>query len=119
MEQAFTHLLTSIGENPERSGLKKTPARAAEALRFLTQGYQQSAEDIVNDALFDSNASEMILVKNIELYSMCEHHMLPFVGKCHVVARRRSRHDRRGLRRAGLSVHAVARRDQTTRAEGR
>ena len=84
IEQAYRDLLEAIGENPERQGLMKTPARAARALEFLTQGYRQSVTEIVNDAIYDSDASEIILVKDIELYSMCEHHLLPFIGRAHV-----------------------------------
>jgi GTP cyclohydrolase I len=84
MEQEFTRIIESIGEDITRPGLEKTPHRAAEAMKFLTRGYQQNVEEIVNDALFPSDANEMVLIKNIELYSLCEHHMLPFVGQCHV-----------------------------------
>ena len=84
IEQAYRDLLEAIGENSERQGLMKTPARAARALEFLTQGYRQSVAEIVNDAIYDSDASEIILVKDIELYSMCEHHLLPFIGRAHV-----------------------------------
>jgi GTP cyclohydrolase I len=84
MEKAFATIIENLGEDLSRPGLEKTPKRAAEAFKFLTQGYQQTAEAIVNDALFPSDAREMVLVKDIELYSLCEHHMLPFVGKCHV-----------------------------------
>ena len=82
--QAYRDLLEAIGENPTRQGLVRTPERAARALEFVTQGYRQSPEEIVNDAIFDSEASEIILVKDIELYSLCEHHLLPFVGRAHV-----------------------------------
>jgi GTP cyclohydrolase I len=84
IEQAYRDLLEAIGENSERQGLMKTPARAARALEFLTQGYRQSVAEIVNDAIYDSDASEIILVKDIELYSLCEHHLLPFIGRAHV-----------------------------------
>ena len=84
MERSFRDLLESVGEDPERQGLLKTPNRAARAFEFLTNGYRQSLDDIVNDAIFDSDASEIILVKDIELYSMCEHHLLPFIGRAHV-----------------------------------
>lgn len=84
MEKHFESIITSLGENPSRDGLKGTPQRAATALKFLTQGYQQSLEKIVNGALFESDNDEMIIVKDIELYSLCEHHLLPFIGKCHV-----------------------------------
>ena len=73
-----------IGENPEREGLLKTPERIAKAMQYATQGYQQDATAILNSAKFHEDVSEMIVVKNIELYSMCEHHMLPFFGKAHI-----------------------------------
>ena len=84
MERSFRELIESVGEDPERQGLVKTPSRAARAFEFLTNGYRQSLETIVNEAIFDSDASEIVLVKDIELYSMCEHHLLPFIGKAHV-----------------------------------
>jgi GTP cyclohydrolase I len=84
MEESFRNLLESVGEDPERQGLVKTPHRAARAFDFLTGGYRQSLDSLVNEAIFDSEASEIVLVKDIELYSMCEHHLLPFVGKAHV-----------------------------------
>ena len=84
MEQSFLGLLEAIGEDPQREGLLKTPSRAARAFEFLTAGYRQSLDDLVNGAIFESEASEIVLVKNIELYSMCEHHLLPFIGKAHV-----------------------------------
>jgi GTP cyclohydrolase I len=73
-----------LGEDPEREGLQKTPERVAKAMQFLTQGYQMDANAILNSAKFHEEVSEMIIVKDIELYSMCEHHMLPFYGKAHV-----------------------------------
>jgi GTP cyclohydrolase I len=82
--QAYRNLLEAIGENPRRQGLARTPERAARALEFLTQGYRQSPGEIINGAIFDSDASEIILVKDIELYSLCEHHLLPFIGRAHV-----------------------------------
>src|SRR5947199_7206256 len=82
--KAYRELLQGIGEDLDREGLRRTPDRAARALEFLTQGYRQSVEEIVNNAIFDSEASEIILVKDIELYSMCEHHLLPFIGRAHV-----------------------------------
>jgi GTP cyclohydrolase IA len=82
--QAYRDLLEAIGENPRRQGLARTPERAARALEFLTQGYRQNPEEMINGAIFDSDASEIILVKDIELYSLCEHHLLPFIGRAHV-----------------------------------
>jgi GTP cyclohydrolase I len=84
LSEAFHEILEGVGEDPSRQGLLKTPIRAARAFEFLTQGYRQCVEDIVNGAIFDSDASEIILVKDIELYSMCEHHLLPFIGRAHV-----------------------------------
>src|ERR1044071_2360260 len=84
MESSFRCLLESVGEDPERQGLLKTPNRAARAFDFLTAGYRQDLETLVNEAIFDSESSEIVLVKDIELYSMCEHHLLPFIGKAHV-----------------------------------
>jgi GTP cyclohydrolase I len=73
-----------VGEDPGREGLQDTPQRAARAMQYLTRGYSQTVEEVVNDAIFESHNDEMILVKDIELYSLCEHHLLPFIGKCHV-----------------------------------
>jgi len=84
LERSFTEVLEAVGEDPQREGLLKTPGRAARAFEFLTDGYRQSLDEIVNDAIFHSEASEIVLVKDIELYSMCEHHLLPFIGKAHV-----------------------------------
>ena len=84
MEQAFRQIIESVGEDPKREGLLDTPARAAKAMKFLTRGYEQSLDEVVNNALFESDTNEMVVVQNIELYSMCEHHMLPFIGKVHV-----------------------------------
>ena len=82
--ELYKQLIASAGEDVERDGLLKTPERASKAFAFLTQGYQQSLEEILNGAVFDSDNDEMVIVKDIELYSMCEHHLLPFVGKAHV-----------------------------------
>jgi GTP cyclohydrolase I len=84
LERVFGDFLTAIGEDRQRQGLAKTPVRAARAFEFLTQGYRQGVEDVVNGAIFDSDASEIVMVKDIELYSMCEHHLLPFIGRAHV-----------------------------------
>ena len=84
MEQSFMDLLQAIGEDPQREGLIRTPARAARAFEFLTAGYRQSLDELINNALFESEVSEIILVKDIELYSLCEHHLIPFIGKAHV-----------------------------------
>ena len=82
--QHYRHIITALGENPDREGLRDTPKRAAKAMQFLNAGYHQSLEEIVNGAVFESQTDEMVLVKDIELYSMCEHHLLPFIGKCHI-----------------------------------
>lgn len=84
MEQAYLQLLQAIGEDPQREGLVKTPERAAKALGFLTNGYQLQLEDITNGALFDSPSTSMVIIRHIELYSLCEHHLLPFIGHCHI-----------------------------------
>ena len=84
MDHIFKELLESIGEDVNREGLLKTPQRAARAFEYLMKGYTEDLDKIVNNALFKSDASEIVLVKDIELYSMCEHHLLPFIGKCHV-----------------------------------
>jgi GTP cyclohydrolase I len=83
-EQAITKVLELLGENPKREGLLKTPNRVAKALQFLTEGYQQDPKEILNQALFSTSNDEMVLVRDIEFYSMCEHHMLPIIGRAHV-----------------------------------
>ena len=80
----YREILSGLGENPEREGLRDTPLRAAKAMQYLCGGYQRSLEEIVNGALFASDNDEMVIVKDIELYSLCEHHILPFIGKAHV-----------------------------------
>jgi GTP cyclohydrolase I len=84
MEQHWASIIEAIGEDLSRPGLLDTPKRAASAFEFLTRGYGQSVEEVVNEALFPSDSSEMVLVQDVELYSLCEHHLLPFIGKCHV-----------------------------------
>ena len=84
LQDAYTQILTEIGEDLERDGLRDTPKRAAKAMQFLTRGYQESLETVVNGAIFESDSEDMVIVRNIELYSLCEHHLLPFIGKCHV-----------------------------------
>jgi GTP cyclohydrolase I len=84
MEELFRSLLKKIGEDPNRPGLKRTPKRMSEAMEFLTSGYDQKLETVVNGALFPADTDGMIIVKDIECYSLCEHHMLPFTGKVHI-----------------------------------
>ncbi|OOG24551.1 GTP cyclohydrolase I FolE [Thioalkalivibrio denitrificans] len=84
MAEQFTRIIAGLGEDPERHGLAGTPLRAARAMAYLTRGYEQSLEELVNGALFDTDNDEMVLVRDIEFYSLCEHHLLPFLGKCHV-----------------------------------
>ncbi len=84
MKEHFARIIEGIGEDLTRPGLADTPERAAKAFQFLTKGYEESLEEVVNGALFPSDSSEMIMVKDIELYSLCEHHLLPFIGKAHV-----------------------------------
>ena len=84
MEKHWKAIIEAIGEDPNREGLLKTPERASKAFEFLTRGYRQDVNELVNNAIFTSDTDEMVIVRNIELYSMCEHHMLPFIGKAHV-----------------------------------
>jgi GTP cyclohydrolase I len=84
MKKLYREILTQMGENPNREGLLDTPERAAKAMHFLTLGYRQKLEDVINNAIFTVDDNHMIIVKDIELYSLCEHHMLPFFGKCHI-----------------------------------
>ncbi len=83
-EQAVTKVLELLGEDPTREGLLQTPSRVAKALKFLTEGYGQDPKEILNQALFSTSNDEMVLVRDIEFYSMCEHHMLPIIGRAHV-----------------------------------
>ena len=84
LEDLFTKIIKNLGEDPSRQGLVKTPLRAAKAMEFLTSGYHQSIDEILNGAIFDEDFDEMVIVREIEFYSLCEHHILPFWGKCHV-----------------------------------
>ena len=84
MEEHYRSIITEIGEDPHREGLLKTPERVAKAMKYLTHGYEINPDDIVNQAIFHEEYSEMVLVKDIEIYSLCEHHMLPFFGKAHI-----------------------------------
>tara|TARA_B100000315_G_scaffold36188_1_gene30904 strand:- start:6372 stop:6968 length:597 start_codon:yes stop_codon:yes gene_type:complete len=84
IQMLIKQLLTSVGENPTREGLEKTPERVEKAFRFMTKGYQEDVDNVLNEALFPIDYDEMVIVKDIDFYSLCEHHMLPFFGKCHV-----------------------------------
>ena len=84
LQQHYAGIIQLSGDDPQRQGVRDTPQRAAKAFHFLTSGYRQELHEVVNDALFESESDGMVVVKAIELYSLCEHHMLPFVGKCHV-----------------------------------
>lgn len=84
MEQLFSQIIQSLGEDVTREGLVDTPKRAAAAFRFLNSGYNQRLDRVLNNAIFEADTEDMVIVKDIELYSLCEHHLLPFIGKCHV-----------------------------------
>ena len=84
LQELYTSILSALGEDPNREGLLKTPERVAKAMQFLTNGYQLNPDEIIESAIFHEDYSEMVIVKDIEVYSMCEHHMLPFFGKAHV-----------------------------------
>jgi GTP cyclohydrolase I len=84
LQQLIRRQIELIGEDPEREGLLRTPRRVAEAFKFLVGGYKEDPKQVLNDALFESTSDEMVIVKDIDFYSLCEHHMLPFFGKCHV-----------------------------------
>lgn len=80
----YRDIITLLGEDVQRDGLQDTPARAAKAMQFLTGGYQTSLQDVVNNAIFEADTDEMVVVQGIEFYSLCEHHLLPFIGQCHL-----------------------------------
>jgi len=84
MEDLIRQMLVEMGEDPTREGLERTPHRVAESWKFLTKGYQQKPEDVVNGAIFHEDCNHMVIVRDIEVYSLCEHHMLPFFGRCHI-----------------------------------
>ncbi len=84
IESLIRQMLAALGEDPDREGLQRTPLRVAQSMRFLTRGCEKSLEQILNDAVFEEKVDEMIVVRDIEVYSLCEHHLLPFFGKCHV-----------------------------------
>ena len=84
MQEEIRNILAELGENPEREGLLKTPERVEKSLKFLTRGYGQTLEEIVNGAIFEAESDDMVIVRDIEVYSLCEHHMLPFFGRCHI-----------------------------------
>ncbi|MEY4210981.1 MAG: cyclohydrolase FolE [Pseudomonadota bacterium] len=85
MEEYFKKIIESIGEDVNREGLRDTPKRAAKAFKFLNNGYEKTLEEVLNGAIFQADTEDMVIVKDIELYSLCEHHLLPFIGKCHMV----------------------------------
>ncbi len=84
MEEQFAKIIAAVGEDLNREGLLDTPERAAKAFKFITNGYDKTLEDVLNGAIFTADTEDMVIVKDIELYSLCEHHLLPFIGKCHV-----------------------------------
>jgi GTP cyclohydrolase I len=84
MEEYFSKIIEAIGEDLNREGLVDTPARAAKAFKFLNNGYEKTLDEVLNGAIFEAETEDMVIVKDIELYSLCEHHLLPFIGKCHI-----------------------------------
>ncbi|WP_430813256.1 GTP cyclohydrolase I FolE [Carboxylicivirga sp. RSCT41] len=110
LSEHYHKILGALGEDPSREGLEKTPLRVAKAMQFLTQGYHMDPEEIIKSAMFREDYQQMVVVKDIELYSMCEHHMLPFFGKAHVAYI--PRHHITGLSKLARVVEAFARRLQ-------
>ena len=110
MQEAYSRIIEAVGEDPARDGLVDTPRRAASAMGYLTQGYAQTLDEVVNGAIFESDSDEMVIVRDIELYSLCEHHLLPFIGKCHVAYLPRQRVI--GLSKVARIVDMYARRLQ-------
>src|SRR5690349_4836300 len=110
MQELIRKVLAELGEDPDREGLVDTPKRVQKALRFLTSGYSANIDDVLNKALFTVDYSEMVIVKNVDFYSLCEHHLLPFFGKCHVAYI--PRHQVIGLSKIPRLVDVFARRLQ-------
>jgi GTP cyclohydrolase I len=110
MEDLVRKILIELGEDPEREGLRKTPARVKESLEFLTSGYRENPEEIVEGSIFEEEYDEMVIAKNISLYSLCEHHLLPFYGECHVAYIPKGRII--GISKIPRVVHVFARRLQ-------
>ena len=104
------NVIAELGEDPQREGLKDTPKRVSQSLSFLTKGYRENVEEILNGAVFESNMDEMVIVKDIEVYSLCEHHLLPFFGQCHVAYIPKGKI--MGLSKVGRIVEMYARRLQ-------
>jgi len=84
VEELFSKMITEVGEDVTREGLVDTPMRAAKAFKFLNNGYDKTLEEVINGAIFEADTEDMVIVKDVELYSLCEHHLLPFIGKCHI-----------------------------------
>ncbi len=84
IDKLITDVLTQLGESPDRQGLRRTPKRVSESLKFLTSGYKLNARDVLNGAIFDEEYDQMVVMKDLDIFSLCEHHLLPFYGKCHV-----------------------------------
>ena len=110
MEELFAGVIREIGEDVTREGLIDTPKRAAAAFRFINNGYEKNLEEVLNNAVFEADTEDMVIVKDIELYSLCEHHLLPFIGKCHVAYLPRDKVI--GLSKIARSVDMYARRLQ-------